>query len=66
MMAASQALSKLDEIGMGADNLVTDYHGRSSTLEEAYRTFAEEMLEALTLPKRNPPDSFVLGNTERE
>jgi CRISPR/Cas system-associated endonuclease Cas1 len=55
------ALSKLNEIGTSADNLVTEYRGRSSTMQQAYRAFAEQILEALTMPEGNTPELFVLG-----
>lgn len=55
------AVSKLDEVGVSADNLTVEYCGWSMSLGDAYRKFSESVLEALSSAEHITPEPFVLG-----
>ncbi len=54
-------VSKLEEAGTSADDLVVDYLGRGMKLKEAYRLFAEGLLEALMSRDPGVFRPFIFG-----
>lgn len=55
------AVSKLDQAGTDADNLIVEFLGRRLRLIEAYRLFAEGLLEALISRDQGTFRPFIFG-----
>ncbi|HEV2225461.1 MAG TPA: hypothetical protein VGR56_01500, partial [Nitrososphaerales archaeon] len=55
------AVSKLGQAGLGADSLIVTYLSREVQLREAYKLFAQGLLEKITGVNEGNFEPFVLG-----